>query len=247
MLDQFGPALEWPWSKLVAPPLTDQLVERMVEGTSTQAGGRSVVDLERLRDDYLIAVMHALRGTRLGAGEIIARREERILDRAAPDRWSQDSSVPAPLTLYQCRVVPEWTDYNRHMTESAYLLAFGWASDALFRYIGIDDSYRTAGHSFYTVESHLRYKREVSIGDPLGFTTQVLDVDEKRLHIFQVMTHRDTSDVVCTNEQMLVHVDTDRDRSSSILAHPLAALMAIHESHQVLPHPQEAVLSMAQV
>ncbi len=246
MLDQFGPALEWPWTKLVAPPLTDQLIERMVEGTSNQAAGRSVSDLEGLRDDYLIAVMYALRETRVGAGEVLARREERILDQAAPDRWSPGTSVPAPLNLYQCRVGPEWTDYNKHMTESAYLLAFGWASDALFRYIGIDDSYRAAGHSFYTVESHLRYEREVSTGAPLGFTTHVLGLDDKRLHIFQVMTHRDTGDVLCTNEQMLVHVDTTRGRSSSILAHQLAALTAILQSHQALPSPQEAVLSMAQ-
>jgi carnitine 3-dehydrogenase / betainyl-CoA thioesterase len=245
MLDQFGPALEWPWTKLVAPPLTEQLIERMVEGTSNQAAGRTVSDLERLRDDYLIAVMYALRESRLGAGEIIARREERILDLTAPERWSPNSTVPAPLALYQCRVVPEWTDYNHHMTESAYLLAFGSASDALFRYVGIDDSYRAAGHSFYTVETHLGYERQASMGALLGFSIQVLGVDEKRLHIFGVMTDRDTDDVLCTIEQMLVHVDITSGRSSSILAHPLTALTAIHQSHRALPPPHEAILSMA--
>ena len=60
MLEQFGPALKLPWTKLVAPELTDELIDRMVEGTMAQAGGRSVADLERYRDDALISVMETL-------------------------------------------------------------------------------------------------------------------------------------------------------------------------------------------
>ena len=39
MLAQFGPCLKWPWTKLEAPELTEQLIDRMVEGTQAQAGG----------------------------------------------------------------------------------------------------------------------------------------------------------------------------------------------------------------
>jgi carnitine 3-dehydrogenase len=60
MLAQFGPALELPWTKLKAPKLTDELVQRMVEGTQAQAQGRSVKELERFRDDCLIAVQEAI-------------------------------------------------------------------------------------------------------------------------------------------------------------------------------------------
>jgi carnitine 3-dehydrogenase len=60
MLAQFGPALELPWTKLKAPKLTDELTQRMVEGTQTQAQGRSVKELERFRDDCLIAVQEAI-------------------------------------------------------------------------------------------------------------------------------------------------------------------------------------------
>ena len=51
----------------------------MVEGTRRQADGRTVEELEQLRDDYLIATMRALRSVGLGAGEILARREARRL------------------------------------------------------------------------------------------------------------------------------------------------------------------------
>jgi carnitine 3-dehydrogenase len=60
MLAQFGPALELPWTKLKAPKLTDELFQRMVEGTEAQAQGRSVKELERFRDDCLIAVQEAI-------------------------------------------------------------------------------------------------------------------------------------------------------------------------------------------
>jgi carnitine 3-dehydrogenase len=57
MLEQFGPALKLPWTKLRAPVLTPELARRMVDGTSAQANGRSVKQLERWRDDQLIRIM----------------------------------------------------------------------------------------------------------------------------------------------------------------------------------------------
>ncbi|MDH4119311.1 MAG: L-carnitine dehydrogenase [Acidimicrobiia bacterium] len=244
MLKQFGPALEWPWTKLVAPPLTDELIDRMVEGTQEQAAGRSIAELERLRDDYLISVMYSLRESRLGAGSIIARREGRTVDRAAPTRWTPGMEIETPLPLYQCRVAPDWVDYNDHMTESAYLLAFGWASDAFFRYIGIDEDYRAAKHSFYTVESHLVYTKEVSTGEPLVFTTQLLGHDHKRLHFFHSMYHGDSGDLLCTNEQVLVHVDMEAGRSANTLDGPKSVLDEIWKVHGLMDRPPKAVMNI---
>jgi len=60
MLEQFGPALKLPWTKLEAPELTDALIDRMVEGTLAQAAGRSIAELERYRDDALISVQETI-------------------------------------------------------------------------------------------------------------------------------------------------------------------------------------------
>lgn len=57
---QFGPALELPWTKLVAPKLTDELIDRVVDGTTEQQGGRSIKELERYRDDCIISVLDAV-------------------------------------------------------------------------------------------------------------------------------------------------------------------------------------------
>ena len=57
MLEQFGPALKLPWTKLEAPELTDELIEKVVEGSEFQAAGRSVAELDRRRDDFLVELL----------------------------------------------------------------------------------------------------------------------------------------------------------------------------------------------
>lgn len=57
MLEQFGPALKLPWTKLEAPELTDGLIDKVVEGCEHQAAGRSVAELDRRRDDFLVELL----------------------------------------------------------------------------------------------------------------------------------------------------------------------------------------------
>ncbi len=247
MLRQFGPALKLPWTKLEAPELTEDLIEAMADGCEEQAEGRSIAELERLRDDYVINVMRSLRPLDLGAGRLVAEREARIheagLAAVGSGRWSPGDEVAAPLALYETVVEPDWVDYNDHMSEWAFLTAFGWASDKLFRYVGIDEEYRDAGHTFFTVETHLNYVKEASLGQPLRFTTQVLGVDAKRLHFFHGMYSGD--DLLCTTEQMLLHVDTGSGSVAPILPGPAAALAAIAEAHAGLPVPPQVGRVMA--
>ena len=57
MLDHFGAALLEPWTRLQAPPLTEELRERLVQGCLRQARGRSVAQLEELRDEFLAGLL----------------------------------------------------------------------------------------------------------------------------------------------------------------------------------------------
>ena len=70
MLEQFGPALELPWTHLKAPELTDELIDRMVAGTKEQAIGYSIPELEQLRDNCLIEIMQVLNKYNYAAGQI---------------------------------------------------------------------------------------------------------------------------------------------------------------------------------
>jgi len=186
----------------------------------------------------LLAVMRALRATNSGAGRAIAHHEA-LRFAAGAQVWRPGDVVAAPLSLYNTPVEPDWVDYNGHMTEAAYLTAAGWASDALFRYIGDDEAYRAAGHSFYTVETHIHYLLEVDVHEPIAFTTHLLGVDEKRLHLIHTMLHGDTGATLCTAEQMLVHVDMAAGRSVAILPEVAAALAAIVTAHSELPTPSQ--------
>ncbi len=80
---QFGPALQWPWSKLTdVPELTDELLDRIEQQSDAQAAGASVRDLERLRDDCLVSVMQGLRSRDYGAGAVLAQYEDELRQRA---------------------------------------------------------------------------------------------------------------------------------------------------------------------
>jgi carnitine 3-dehydrogenase len=77
MLHQFGPALKLPWTKLEAPELTDELIDRMVEGTHEQAEGKTVKELEQLRDNCLIDIMRTLQKYEIASGKVLAEDEAR--------------------------------------------------------------------------------------------------------------------------------------------------------------------------
>jgi len=54
MLEQFGPALKLPWTKLKAPKLSKKLSSRIIAGTKQQAKGKSVAMISNIRDEYLV-------------------------------------------------------------------------------------------------------------------------------------------------------------------------------------------------
>ncbi|MEY3003148.1 MAG: hypothetical protein RLZZ491_324 [Pseudomonadota bacterium] len=63
-LDQFGPALKLPWTRLEAPELTQELRDRMVDGCNAIAGDRHFADMAAQRDREIVAVLNALRAAR---------------------------------------------------------------------------------------------------------------------------------------------------------------------------------------
>lgn len=65
-LDQFGPALKWPWTRLEAPELTQELRDRMVDGCNAIAAGRHFTEMAAQRDREIVAVLNAIRAARGG-------------------------------------------------------------------------------------------------------------------------------------------------------------------------------------
>jgi carnitine 3-dehydrogenase len=238
MLAQFGPALKWPWTKLEAPELTETLIDRMVEGTQAQAAGRSIRELERLRDDYLVAIQQVLRQFDIGAGSTLRSLEQRLYKDAATAQGPEPDQSQ-PLRLVTTTVRPEWVDYNRHMTDFRYSHLFGDAMDNLYRQVGIDEDYRKR-HSrmYYTAESHVMHLGEATLGDTLHVTTQILSVDPKRLHVFHRLQRGD--DVIATGEQMHLHVDTSSAKAVAADPAVQAKFEAIRRAQSGLKLPPGA-------
>ena len=71
-LEQFGPCLERPWTKLMdVPDLDEALIDRIVEQSDEQAAGRTVMQLENQRDRNLVALLKALRAEDAAAGAFL--------------------------------------------------------------------------------------------------------------------------------------------------------------------------------
>ena len=88
---QFGPCLEWPWSRLTdVPEFNDELVDLIAGQSDEQSGKWTIRELERIRDDNLVAMMQALGrqndGKGWGAGELLNDYAARLSRRAAQAR-----------------------------------------------------------------------------------------------------------------------------------------------------------------
>ena len=77
-IEQFGPALKWPWSYLKAPELSKKIINRFVDGVEKQADGKTVRELEVIRDECLVAVQKVLAKYNIGAGKALNEFKEKI-------------------------------------------------------------------------------------------------------------------------------------------------------------------------
>ena len=154
-------------------------------------------------------------------------------------------AIAAPLRLITPTVHRDWVDYNGHMSESCFLLVFGDQSDAFFRLIGIDEAYRASGHSLFTVQTVIFNLAEAHLGDRLDLSLQLLNADEKRLHIFHAMHNAETGMLLATGEQMLVHVDMAAGRGTPMPPELHARVHAVLAAHADLPRPAQAGRNIA--
>ena len=109
---------------------------------------------------------------------------------------------------YRTRVIPDWIDYNGHLSEAYYVLIFGFATDTVMERIGLGAEEREeTGSSLYTVEAHVRYLREVALGAKVLVHSKIISAGAKKLHLAHEMLVED--EVVATEEILALHVAGD--------------------------------------
>ena len=205
-IEQFGPCLKWPWTKLMdVPELTDDLVQRIADQSDAQSGAHGIRELEHIRDDNLVAMMRALKGRGWGAGAVLNEHEARL-------RSPNEGEVDKPIVSVE-RVIPiDWTDYNGHMNESRYGQVFSDAADSIMAMIGADADYVDSGLSYFTVDTHTTFVDECHAGDAIHVHTFILQGEGKKLRLFHQMKSA-AGDNLATCNQLLIHVSLETRRS----------------------------------
>ena len=97
---------------------------------------------------------------------------------------------PAPFLASVMQIEPQWIDYNGHLNMAYYNVMFDRAIDELWLRLGIGPTYMKERHgSTFTAECHVRYLREIHLGDPVQVSILLAGADEKRLHTFEELRH----------------------------------------------------------
>jgi acyl-CoA thioester hydrolase len=155
-------------------------------------------------------------------------------------------SAAGLLHLHREVVQPAWVDYNNHLNDGYYMVIFSNATTTLMDHIGLGPAAREAtGCTLFTLETHINYLREVKGGAEARIETQILDHDQKRLHVFHTMCAGESSEPRATNEQMLLHVDMSGPKAAPFRPEVLARIEAIAAAQAGLPRPANAGRAIA--
>jgi acyl-CoA thioester hydrolase len=145
-----------------------------------------------------------------------------------------------PLITSGTSIHPEWIDYNGHLMDGYYLVAFSDATEAVLAELGFGPTYlERTGCTIYTVEAHVTFLREVALETPLSFATHLIDHDAKRIHVLHDMVHAETGERLATAELMFVHVRQSTGKVEPFAAEQAARVAEMAAAHADLPRPPE--------
>jgi carnitine 3-dehydrogenase len=244
---QFGPALKWPWTKLMdVPEFNEELVDLVANQSDAQSGMYGIRELERIRDRNLVGFLRSLKDRNWGAGKVLREHDDRRAEvfNAEMQKGLDTGAKVAPLVMYQGQVLPGWIDYNGHMTESRYYFVNSETVDNFLRTIGAGLDYVAGGHSFYSAETHIRHLGEAKLGDQVRGELQIISADEKRFRSFVRVMVGDTC--VATIEQLCLHVDMKAGKTVPAAPEVWGKLQAIAAAHAGLPLPEGAGRAIGQ-
>jgi acyl-CoA thioester hydrolase len=169
---------------------------------------------------------------------IVSQRQDKS---GAFDGKSPISFANAPIRSPAMTVEPQWIDYNGHLNLAYYQVLFDRATDGLFAALGIGADYAAARNlSMFALEAHISYLREIGEGERVHADSQILDHDDKRLHIFQTLIRSDDGFVSATCEIMQLHVDMAIRRAAPFPTDRMEVIAAFAAAHANLPVPERA-------
>ena len=149
------------------------------------------------------------------------------------------NTVPAPLDSYSGTVQREWIDDNNHMNVAYYVLAFDFATDALFNFLGLSRDYKLRNKvSTFAVDMNVSYKRELRLGEAFRIETRLINCSNKALHYFHEMYHVEESVLAATNEVLSMHMNMETRRIAPMAPDIQARVSNVCEFHKSLDCPE---------
>ena len=137
-------------------------------------------------------------------------------------------------------IEPQWIDYNGHFNMAYYGVLFDRAADQMFLELGLGPDYvKATNNSFFTLETHTSYLREVAPTDLVAVESQIIDHDHKRVHYVQQMKHASAGWVACVLEVMVSHVDLSTHKTSNFPDDVKFRIDAMAGQHKQLPVPDQ--------
>lgn len=147
-------------------------------------------------------------------------------------------ALPAPFPCRVRQVEPHWIDHNGHLNMAYYNVIMDESVGDLFRPIGLGRDYlKLRNGSTMTAECHVRYLREVHLGDPLQVSILIVAADEKRIHFFQELRHATEGWLSATSENMSLHIDMNVRKVAPFPADIAERIRAVAEVHAHVPRP----------
>jgi len=138
---------------------------------------------------------------------------------------------PAPFRSGPFVVRPDWIDENGHLNLAHYVTMFDSATDALWRVIGLGDTFRAVGFGTFAAETHTLYRAELLDGETAMVESLVLAADAKRLHVAHTMVREGDGVVSALQELMYLSVDLSVRRVSAWPEPVLAGLQRVVAGH----------------
>jgi acyl-CoA thioester hydrolase len=152
-----------------------------------------------------------------------------------------NDGLPRPTAFLSSvmQIEPQWIDYNGHLNMAYYNVMFDRAVDELWLELGIGPAYMKERHrSTFTAECHVRYLREIHLGDPVQVSVLLVAADEKRLHTFKELRHATEGWLSATSENMTLHIDMAARKTAPFPADIRTRIEAVANAHSAIPRPE---------
>jgi acyl-CoA thioester hydrolase len=143
------------------------------------------------------------------------------------------------LFTYRVRIKPEWIDHNGHLNVAYFVLAFDFATDAIYEEWGIGSAYQEqSGCSVFTLGMNVDYLKELFSGDEIEIRTQLLDWDYNKIHYFHSMWHTSIGKMAASNECLAMNIRLKDKKRARFPIKVQQRLAEIYSQHTKIKKPK---------